>query len=493
MKPRSLRQNVVVSAAQAVAGMAVLFLVYRLVYRAAGPADLGMWSLLMAVTQAGRVADFGLGAGIPRHVAADLAAGDRVRAARCVETAATLTFGIALLLGVGLVVLFLDGASRWLPEANLPLLRRLALPAVAAFTCLSVGGVYQGALDGIRRSDLRFAAHLSGQFVLVAGTMSSVPRLGVVGFGWAMALQFLVTWLLSAFLLRRAGVGCAWLPIRAEGAHFRRMLGLGVPLQMISLVTLLSDPVTKFLLTRFGGAASVGTYELASRLVQQVHLLVMAAMRPVLPAVTTISREGLERVDGLLAATQVRCCRVVVPAYTGLAAALPVISVLWLEAYNARFVLFAGILCTGWMVNACVIPQYTVLVGLGRVRAPLLSHLYMGLVSAGLGITLGALLGATGPVLAWTGALITGSWGLARLGPSAEGLQTKTLLPPESRWALASGALLAGTSLACVARLGAAGVGLSFSVVVALAAFFLFVERRFLLKLTTRVRRAPTG
>jgi O-antigen/teichoic acid export membrane protein len=489
MNPRSLRQNVLISAVQAVVGMAVLFLVYRLVYRGAGPADLGMWSLLMAVTQAGRVADFGLGAGIPRHVAADLAAGDRVRAARCIETAATVTCGLAVLLGAGLVALFLGGAARWLPEADVPLLRRLALPAVAAFTCLSVGGVYQGALDGIRRSDLRCAAQLTGQAVLVAGTLSSVPRLGVVGFGWAMALQFLVTWLASAWLLRRAGVRAAWLPVRAQGAEFRRMLGLGVPLQMISLVTLLSDPVTKFLLARFGGAASVGTYELASRLVQQVHLLLSAAMRPVMPAVTTMSREGLAEVEAFLAAAQLRCCRVVVPAYAALAAALPVISVLWLGAYNDRFVLFAGILCAGWMANACVIPQYTVLVGLGRVRAPLLSHVYMGLVSAGGGAALGAWLGGPGPVLAWAAALISGSWGLARLGPPAEGLRTKAWLPRESRGPLAGGLLLAGGSLGIAARLGGSAVPINLVILAAMAAFFLFVERRFLLTLAARMPR----
>lgn len=478
-----LRRNIVYSGAQALVGVVVLFFVYRLVFRTVGAGSLGVWSLLMAMTSLGRVADFGFSAGAPRFVADSLATGRTAEAARCIETAATITFVTAGLVGLGCLGIILHRAEHWMSAEELELMRGLAPWALLSFLGVAAGGVYQGALDGLRRSDLRLWSQLAGQALLLAGTLLLVPRWGIEAFGWSMAAQSWAAWLAAVGALRCAGLRCRWLPWRADQSQMRRMLGLGMQLQLISVLTLLSDPVTKYLLGRFGGLASVGVYEMAAKLVQQVHVLVNTALRPLVPAVAALARQAPASIEAFLVAAQARSFRVILPAYTLLAAGLPLAERAWLGGSNPNFMLFGGLLCAGWMVNASVIPQYVVLTGLGRLRWLVLVHLLIGAVNALAGWLLGAWLGATGPVLGWVLALVTGSWLLARFGPAAEGLPLRNLFPAGQRLRLLIAATV-GTSclLTALAKPEERHVNGLLIAFFGIGFWFVWVERRTLLQ-----------
>src|ERR1700691_2404856 len=98
----NLRRNSLYAVGEVVISGISLFLLYRKVVNTLGVEALGIWSLVLATTSLGRIADFGAASGLSRFVAAAKARGAADSELTFVETAlitnATLYLCIALML-----------------------------------------------------------------------------------------------------------------------------------------------------------------------------------------------------------------------------------------------------------------------------------------------------------------------------------------------------------------------------------------------------------
>lgn len=409
MRKQQLLVNAFVSILQVVVVAGALFILYRFLLHTLGIDQLGVWSLVLATMGVAQISELGLSASTVKFVAKYQALGEKQTVAELLETA-ILSVGTI----TALLLLLAYPFTRWIlgrivPAAQLSLALDILPYALVSLWLTQVTGVFQSGLDGVQRIDLRNAilifsalCHLLFSFVLT-------PVYGLAGLAWAYVLQAGVALAGSWVLLRWQIKGLAVIPHRWNRRLFREMLGYAVNFQVVSVARMLYDPTTKALLSRFGGLAAVGYYEMASRLVRQLRSVIISANQVIVPAVADLQ----ERSPGTLASVYRDSYRLLfyisLPLYSIVVVLAPAISEIWIGRRESVFVLFTVLLAAGWFVNTLNGPSYFSNLGTGKLYWNTVSHVGIAVLNAILGFLFGRLYGPNGVVAAWVFSLAVGS------------------------------------------------------------------------------------
>ena len=389
--------------------MFVLFMLYRFLLSKLGIEKLGVWSLLIASVTASRVSEFGIGGSVTRFVARYCGRGESLKAAWVVETGLlSVAISMALLLIIGYPAL-----EWWLKRTveGPPLQLALGLlPYTVVFVWLSsLYGVALAGLDGCQRMDLRCVLVLISQILMLVLAVLLVPRYGLYGVAYAQLVQ-------NAFLivggwttLRQQLDGIKIFPRRWNLVLFKEMLGYGAQFQIAGVAAMLYDPITKTLLSRFGGLSMVGYYEMASQMVTKLRGLLIAGNQALVPTIAQFDGGESSQVRNLYDDAYNISLYLALPFYAAIVAGAPMIASIWIGHDQPDFVIFSVFVAGGWLVNTLSTPAYFANLGTGRLRWNTLSHIVIGILNVVLGFVLGKLLGGLGVVLGWALALALGS------------------------------------------------------------------------------------
>lgn len=444
----TLRRNAVFSVVEvAVSGLG-LFFIYKNVVTELGVAMLGVWSLVLATTAFGRMADVGLAAGLARFVAGSLAEKDPAKARLYLRTGF-----IAVMVLMGGVALAMWYPLSWslsiaLKGEELALARELLPWALVTFWALSLKGVLDAGLVGVHRADLKSLATMAGMVLQIVASLLLVGPFGLLGLAWAQTGQAVLSILLMLVQLRLVPV----LRHAKPGGRFswvlmREMLGFGVKLQIGTIANLLFEPASKIVLGHVGGTAMLGIYEMAYRMVYQARSVAIMAQGTVLPRFVELGRRG----DDGLRLFFLRTCRVSALAAAALMlmviVASPLISRLWLGWIDADFLTITALLCMSWGINILAAPAYYLGIATGRVMPNVLGQLLAGILAPALAYALGLGLGA-----------MAGIWGVV-IGRLVADLLPAACNRPDDRWD--SAVLTRKENLLVVLVIAAASVALS--------------------------------
>jgi O-antigen/teichoic acid export membrane protein len=285
-----------------------------------------------------------------------------------------------------------------------------------------------------------------------------VPQWGLLGLVWAQIGQGAAMLLLGWGLLRRELPALPRLKLVWDASLFREMFRYGFSFQLITLLGMLLDPVSKALMTLFGGLSATAYYEMANRMVGQLRALLVAANQAVVPKIAGLH----ERAPGEIGRMYAENYRVMffmsLPLYTAVAMLAPLAGEFWIGHYEERFVLFAALFSLAYWINTLAAPAYFVNLGTGRLGWNVAGTVVTTVANAVLGYLLGTLAGGTG--VAWGGVLatMTGS-GLLLLGYHRDHrISCAGLLPGESRWLLLACSLGLAAAWAVQDRGGLAGL-----------------------------------
>lgn len=432
MAQRRLFINAGMSVVQVLVLSVLLWLLYRFLLQAVGIEMLGVWSLTLAAAVAARAGDLGFSASVVKYVAAHLARGDEARAAHVVETAAISAGALTALISMAAYPLLQWGLAQLLHGEALAAARQL-LPYALAYLCLSsVAGVFQSALDGCQRIAIRSLLVVTGEAFHLALCYWLVTGHGLIGLGYARVVQTALFLAINWVLLRRILPRLDWLPIRWRLEAFREMMVYGLNAQIVWLVSLLHDPLTKSLLTTFGGTALVGYYEMASRLVSQLRTVIVAANQAMVPVIAGMQEEKPDAAQRFYLESYRLLFYFGVPLFALLIVALPIVSELWIGHYESRFVICGALLAAGWFGNLLSAPAYFMNLGIGDLRWNTASHLVLGALNLALGWSLGKLFGGFGVAAASALALIAGGAVLIAAYHRKWDVPIMDLLPPQS-------------------------------------------------------------
>lgn len=399
--------NLVSATSQVAISSASLLILYSVLLSTLGPGPLGIWSLIVATGSLVQLANLGIAGSTTKQVADLTSSGSIEQAAEAVETAAIsmlILVGsaacIAFPIAVRYLAFALDGEDLESAEGILPY-------GLIAFGISLITTVYQGALYGtgliLHRNSILIIEAVS--FPLAAYFLSK--EAGLIGLAYARVLQNGITLLLTVLALR-AALPVALLPHKWRTAHLKSVLGYASRIQLISLLVLACDPLTKGFLSRFGEVSDVGFYEMANRLVLQFRGVFSSAGQLLVPSAARLVGRDDPRLAHIRKVSSEAIFLVGLIGYSLLIAASPLISELWIGERVAEFYVPLIFLSVGWFINSLSIPAYNVSLGTGNLTPNLVSHVLMTLTNVALCLFLGFAFNAFGVVAGWAIALAVG-------------------------------------------------------------------------------------
>ena len=148
-------KNIIMIVFQVITKGLVFFFLYRYLYNELGIAQLGIWSLVTALTSVSRIGELGLSVGVVKYVAQAIGHNNSRRAAEVVQTIViTLggSIGILIIVGYPIFIFFLE---KILAADGIQI--AIDILPIVLFTIWAtiIGNVLSGGLDGCTRMDLR--------------------------------------------------------------------------------------------------------------------------------------------------------------------------------------------------------------------------------------------------------------------------------------------------------------------------------------------------
>lgn len=366
----------------------------------------GIWALAGVILPAARLLDLGLNRSLTRAVALAKGRGELSAAGTALATGR----GVALALGCGWIVLMWFVSPplvRWLNVP--PHLQGEAVYVLVGTTVVAAieftFAPFQAALDGLGRMDLSNGVDTVQRIFSALGVVVVLALgWGLPGLVWKNAATTLVAGLAYLLLLRRRAPELRHLPIRLQPSELRALLAFGRHVQAVNLGALLIEPVTKALLSRATGPASVGLYDVAVRVVSQVSgafLALTMAFFPAAAEVRAITREGdRTALLGLFRSATRTTAWLALPVFGLLIALAQPFILAWLGPGYQPVAWAIGGLGAGWLVAILSAPAYLVAQAGGHERTSTAASLTTAAVSVSLALALIGRLGLTGAVLA---------------------------------------------------------------------------------------------
>ncbi len=409
-KPR-LARNAMASVIQTgVSGLSLLVM-YRLMMQYLTIEQIGLWSLVIGSTTVARLSEFGIGAGVLRFIAGDLAGDDRAKAARTIGMAfvlmVALVSAVTMLLRPYLLAYLLHATP-----AGLHHTASVLLPAAITVVILtSAANVFSNALDGCQRMDLRCVFQAIGSFAQAALTWYILPRLGADGLGLAQIAQAVIL-LAGCAITSFVIIGA---PLRFylafDSPRLRAMFSYGGNLQLIGVAQMLFEPLVKVLLTSFGGIALTGYFDMANKIIVQFRSVIVAAYGALVPHVAARAQNGAFDIAAIRAIYRQSVgllLFLLTPYFAIIAAGMPLVLTLWRGHFDAVFLAVALIMLIGWFVNSLFIPAYMIFVATGKLRWNLMAHVAIGGLVLCFGPVAGHLFGGKAILVVASAGLILG-------------------------------------------------------------------------------------
>lgn len=409
MERKRVLLNALMTVLQTVVSGVTLFFLYRFLLRAIGVEQLGIWSLILATASVSQIASFGLSGSIVKYVAKYVARDEPEKVSLLVQTAAIsvgLLTGVLLLAGYPVV--------RWvltlvLPSQSLGQAYSILPFAFVSFWIMMLTGIFQAGLDGFQRIDLRSTLLMAGALIQLFACMLLAPKYGLLGVAYASIVQNLTVFLASWAFIRGRIPSLPVVPYRWDRALFKEIIAYGMKFQFISFLSMFYDPLTKALMSRYGGLSLVGYYEMASKMIYKLRELINSANQTLVPAIAHLHEKRPERIESVYLISRELILYLSLPLYSLIVIMAPAISWIWIGHYEKPFVAFCLVLSVGWFVNTLSIPAYVTYLGIGELNWVVIGNGLVAFLNLTLGLALGILFSGMGVAVARSLALMVGS------------------------------------------------------------------------------------
>lgn len=425
--------NALMSVVQVVVIGGTLFVLYKFLLQTIGVEKLGIWSLVLAATSVAGVANLGLSGSVVKFVAKYLAKGQEKIVADVIETSSIAIGALS-----GLVLLISYPVAAFLLKLVIPengINEALSILPYALFSLWMtiVASVFLAGLDGYQRIDSR-------SIILVFSTLFNlflclllVPKYNLPGLAYAQIAQAAVTLIGSWIMLKRYLPVLPIIPLKWNQKLFKEMMNYSLNFQTISITQMLCDPITKALLTKFGGLAFVGFYEMANRLVIQLRSLVVSANQVLVPAIADLHERHPDMIQKVFKDNYRIMFYISLPLYATMIILTPLISEIWIGRYEPAFVMFSFLTAINLFINTLSVPAYFSYLGIGELKWNTLGHVIPAFMNIPLGLMFGYFFGGMGVVVAWIISSATGSMLIIISYYYIKKLPFKELIPSESK------------------------------------------------------------
>lgn len=393
--------------AQVVVSTLVLFVIYSVLVRAVGIAQVGLLAVVSTVATISRLSELGLSGAVTRFVPEHLARGEKREAAAIIVTSA-MTLGLVTGAGVLIAWPALQKLLPFIVEAHLVEAAQSLLPLTLLGLWINIiSGCALTSLDGVHRADRRAQITVISQIVFAAVSIGSIRKFGIAAIPIGQTLQAICVIILATSVLR------AELPeimsARPSIAFLRRIWRYGAQLQLMTLLILVYDPATKLLLNHYGALSSVGYFDMANRLIGQVRSVIVSANQVMVPHYSVLRATNPQLLTATVRANFQFLLISSAVAFPLLSVSLFLISKIWMGEINFEFIRMGIILIVGAFGNVMNGAIYFMNMGTNSIMNNLIGWITVVMTTILCGLIGGAIYGETGVIIAISIGLIAGT------------------------------------------------------------------------------------
>lgn len=387
----------------------VYLVLYRYLLVTLGIELLGVWSLIIASTSLALIANFGISTSIIKFVATYYARNDFDRLRKLIFTAAVFIIGTYSIISVVILIAGTYVLPHFIEAKYLPIALEILPFSLLSLIINALGGVISSCLDGIQKNYIKSYIVSFSSIVLFALSVLLTPKFGLKGLIFAQIFQAIIVLVASIYYLSKSIKSIFTLQWNWSKSLFKEIINYGIKMQALSFMQMSFEPVTKALLSKYGGLAMVGYYEMASRLVTQLRGLIVSANQVIIPVVAEAKETKETYVKELYIKTFSIVLLFDIVLITGIIITAPIVSFLWIGKI-VPFFLFAVVLNSiVAFVNICSNPAYFSYLGEGKLNWLIYSYIAITLLNPILSFFLGIEFNGYGVVVGWNIAFLIGS------------------------------------------------------------------------------------
>jgi O-antigen/teichoic acid export membrane protein len=384
----------------------VYLILYKYVLTQIGVKLFGVWSLIIATTSVASLANLGIGSSIVKFVSTYSA---RKRTDLIIKLIFTsLIFILTTYSLISLIIYFLGiPLLHFIIEDDYLDIARTILPfSLISLILNATSSVFNSAIDGIQKNYIKSNVIILSSIIFLLLSILLTAKFGILGLVYAQIGQSIFVLFSTIFYylkLFQISLKVQW---NWDSAMFKEIIYYGLKIQAASILEMTFEPITKFLLAKFGGLTMVGYYEMASRLAVQLRSLIVSAIQVIIPVIA----EGKENNPGKI--INIYCNLFSIVLYlnilliTFIIVSAPVVSLIWIGHLEGIFVNVLIISSTSMFFNISSSPAYFYYMGEGKLNWIIISILISFLSNILLGYLLGLNFGGNGVVIAFNIALV---------------------------------------------------------------------------------------
>jgi O-antigen/teichoic acid export membrane protein len=385
------------------------FVLYRYLLDTIGIELLGVWSLIIASTSLALLANFGISTSIVKFVSTYFTRKDFDSLKKLIFTSSV--FIIVTYSLISILIFFLGGLilPHFIEKKYIAIALEILPYSLISLIINALGGVISSCLDGIQKNYVKSYIVSFSTLLLFGLSLLLTPKYGLKGLVFAQIIQAILVLLLSVYQLSKSIKGVLILRWNWSSSLFKEIINYGLKMQALSFMQMSFEPITKALLSKYGGLASVGYYEMASRLVTQLRGLIVSANQVIVPVVAEAKETDEKQIKELYIKTFSLILLFNVVLITGILIFIPAISYIWIGKLVPFFIFAAIVNSLAAFLNICSNPAYFSYLGEGKLNWLMYSYTAITILNPFLGYVLGVNYGEYGVVVAWNTSFLIGS------------------------------------------------------------------------------------
>jgi O-antigen/teichoic acid export membrane protein len=409
MNTRKIGWNATIAIIQVIASAVTLVILYKYILDVLGIGSLGIWSVVLAITSLSNIGQFGLSGSVIKFVAKYLARNEFEKVEQVLKTAFS---AVSVILFFSLIVIYYP--SVWIlgeiiPEDSLEIAISLLPFALASMWLGSVSSIFLSGLDGCQRVDVRSLIMILAVLLFTVLAINLIPKYGLIGLAYAQILQNIFILITGWLFIRKELSILTLLPIGWNYSLFIEMIRYGINFQIGTLAIMFLDPVTKMLMTKFGGLGATGFFEMANKMVLQFRAIIVAANQVLVPVIATMKEKELVGIKKVYIQSFNFVLILTLMIYSFLIVITPYVSEFWIGRYEPLFIFFSFMAILGWAFSTLSVPAYFNNLGTGNLFWNTVAHIIIGIINISIGYLSGYFFGTTGVILSYVFAIIVGS------------------------------------------------------------------------------------
>lgn len=355
------------------------FFLYKYLFRYLGAEQLGLWSLVLATTSIVGIGSFGVSGSAVKFVAAYSAKKDLKKVNEVIYTGALIT--TTFIMGFSIISYFVISylLKSLVSQAVLETARTLLPYAFISLIANTVSAIFLSAIDGLQLIFIKNVLLSFFSILFLVFTFICVPHFKIEGVAYAQVIQSVGTLLGSIILLTLKIKGFNIFRWNFSKEIFKELFGYGMKIQIMSITTMLFDPVTKYFLTKFGGLGIVGIYEMANKLVLQLRGLIITTSQVMVPAIAGLAELGTANIKKIYKEMFEVISFSSIILITYILAFSKYISIIWIGKIQEDFIITISLVCVGWLFNLFSGPAFLINLATGRLKWNLISQFAIAL------------------------------------------------------------------------------------------------------------------